>query len=59
MRIILSILLVLCMFTNSIGQVKKNGKVKRKYRNVEQSSAEIQPVFLRGEVYDSEKNVNK
>lgn len=56
MRYSLSILLVLFVVSTSFGQAKKSGKVKRKYRNVEQVSQTLPPVFLRGEVYDSEKN---
>ena len=56
MRYSLSILLVLFVFSTSFGQSKRSGKVKRKYRNVEQVSQTLPPVFLRGEVYDSEKN---
>lgn len=56
MKQILSILLLLFVATTVFGQSKKSGKVKRKYRNVEQTSKKLQPVYLRGEIYDSQKN---
>ncbi|MCF6358877.1 MAG: TonB-dependent receptor, partial [Draconibacterium sp.] len=56
MRQILAIVIVLLVVTPVFGQSKKRGKVKRKYRNVETVSKKLQPVFLRGEIYDSEKN---
>lgn len=37
------------------GQSKKNGKVKRKYRDVEQIAQNLPAVFLRGFVYDEDK----
>lgn len=56
MKYLFSFLLLLIVVSTSFGQAKKNGKVKRKYRNVEQVSKQLQPVYLRGEIYDSEKN---
>ncbi len=56
MKQILSIILILFVVTSGFGQSKKRGKVKRKYRNTETVSKKLQPVFLRGEIYDSDKN---
>ncbi len=56
MRYTLSFLIIFFTISIAVGQTKKNGKVKRKYRNVEQVSQNLPAVFLRGEVYDSEKN---
>jgi iron complex outermembrane recepter protein len=56
MKYTLSVLLIFFVALSSFGQAKKNGKVKRKYRNVEQVSKQLPPVFLRGEIYNSEKN---
>ena len=56
MKQILSILLILIIVIPGFSQSKKRGKVKRKYRNTETVSKKLQPVFLRGEIYDSEKN---
>lgn len=50
------IILILFVACTAFGQAKKNGKVKLKYRNVEQVSRNLPTVFLRGEVYDAEKN---
>ena len=38
------------------GQSKKKGSVKRKYRDIEQTSTQLPAVFLRGEVYDEDEN---
>ena len=56
MKNLLSIILLLTVTTTSFGQTKTKGKVKRKYRNVEQVAQNLPPVFLRGSVYDSDKN---
>lgn len=55
MKHTLSIFLILFFVTTSFAQSKKSGKVKRKYRGVEQVNEKIQAVFLRGEIYDDEK----
>lgn len=55
MKYFLSILLVLFIFSTADGQTKKRGKVKRKYRNVETVSKQLQPVLLSGEIYDTDK----
>lgn len=47
------ILIVFIAFASD-GQSKKRGKVKRKYRDVEQVSQNLPEVFLRGFVYDEE-----
>ncbi|MCA1760383.1 MAG: TonB-dependent receptor, partial [Bacteroidales bacterium] len=50
------ILILLSVFTfSSFGQAKKSGKVKRKYRDVEQVSQNQAPVFLRGSIYDEDE----
>ena len=56
MKQILSILLILFIVTPAFTQTKKRGKVKRKYRKIERVSNDLPAVFLRGEIYDSEKN---
>jgi len=56
MKSILSIFLLLVLFSTSYGQSKKRDKVNRKYRNVEAVSRELQPVYLRGAVYDEYYN---
>ena len=56
MRQIISVLLILFVVVPGFSQSKKRGKVKRKYRNTETVSKKLQPVYLRGEIYDSEKN---
>ena len=52
MRFILSFFLIVLFISPSAGQTKKRGKVKRKFRNTEQSSPQLQEVFMRGVVYD-------
>ncbi|MCK5730646.1 MAG: TonB-dependent receptor, partial [Draconibacterium sp.] len=56
MKQIFAILIVLFIVNPGFSQSKKGDKVKRKYRNTEQVSKKLQPVYLRGEIYDSEKN---
>lgn len=56
MRAIISVLLVFAVISTSYGQAKKRGKVKRKYRNVEQTNQSLPPVYLRGEIYDFNDN---
>lgn len=41
--------------TSGSAQIKKKGKVKRKYRDVEQVSKQLPPVFLRGDVYNAQR----
>jgi outer membrane receptor protein involved in Fe transport len=52
-KLFILILIVLIAFTSE-AQSKKRGKVKRKYRDVEQVSQNLPEVFLRGFVYDEE-----
>ncbi len=52
-KLFILILIVLIAFTTE-AQSKKRGKVKRKYRDVEQVSQNLQPVYLSGFVYDEE-----
>ena len=54
MKSIISILFFLILFTVAFGQTKKRNKVKRKYRNVEAVSSNLQPVYIRGAVYDED-----
>jgi outer membrane receptor protein involved in Fe transport len=56
MKQILSLALILLFSISVFGQSKSQGKVKRKYRDVEQMSTQIPAVFLRGSVYDADKN---
>ena len=56
MKQIFAILIFLIVVTPGFSQSKKSDKIKRKYRNTEQVSKVLQPVYLRGEIYDSEKN---
>lgn len=50
------ILLILLFTYSSYAQQKKRGKVKRKYRNVEQVNQNLPQVYFRGIVRDAEKN---
>ena len=52
-KLMILILVVFIAFVSG-GQSKKRGKVKRKYRDVEQVSQNLPEVFLRGFVYDEE-----
>ncbi len=56
MKAFLSIFILLLVFSTSYGQAKKRNKVKRKYRNVEAVSRNLQPVYIRGAVYDENYN---
>ncbi len=56
MKLILSIFLSVIILSTSYGQTKKRDKVKRKYRDIEQSTQSLPPVFLRGEIHDFNKN---
>lgn len=56
MKQILSLALILFISASILGQEKTRNKVKRKYRDVEQTSSQLPVVFLRGEVYDENKN---
>ncbi len=55
MKQLLSVFIILSIALTSFGQAKTRGKVKRKYRDVEQSSPQLPRIFLRGEVYDSDR----
>ncbi len=48
------LILIVFIAVASEGQSKKRGKVKRKYRDVEQVSQNLPEVFLRGFVYDED-----
>lgn len=53
----LFIIVILSIITfSSFSQPKTKGKVKRKYRDVEQVSQQLPVVFLRGSVYDEDEN---
>jgi outer membrane receptor protein involved in Fe transport len=50
------VIILLCVIhITSFGQAKTKGKVKRKYRDVEQVSQQLPAVFLRGSVYDEDE----
>ena len=55
MKQILSLTLILLISVSVFSQPKKSGKVKRKYRDVEQIAQTQQPVFLRGSIYDEDE----
>jgi len=55
MKQLLSLTLILLISVSIFSQPKKGGKVKRKYREVEQISQNLPEVILRGFVYDEEK----
>ena len=53
----LFVIVILSIVTiTSFSQSKTKGKVKRKYRDVEQVSQQLPVVFLRGSVYDEDEN---
>ena len=52
MKAIISVLLLFVFISTSYGQAKKRGKVKRKYRNIEQANQSLPMVYLRGEIYN-------
>ena len=54
-KIISALLLILLIFT-AAAQTKKKGKVKRKYRNVEQVAPNLPQANFRGIVWDADKN---
>jgi outer membrane receptor protein involved in Fe transport len=54
MKQILSLTLIFLFSISVFGQEKTRGKVKRKYRDVEQIAQTQPPVFLRGSVYDQD-----
>jgi len=56
MKQILSLTFILLFSISVFGQSKSRGKVKRKYRDVEQIANQQPQVFLRGTVYDREEN---
>lgn len=47
MKQILSLTIILLISVTAFSQSKKSGKVKRKYRDIEQIAQTQQPVFLR------------
>ena len=55
MKQLLALILLAFVVFSANAQAKRSGKVKRKYRNVEQVSQNLQPVFLRGFVYDEDR----
>ena len=55
MKQLLAVLILLSITSISLGQAKTKGKVKRKYRDVEQVAQSLPPVFLRGSVYDEDE----
>ena len=55
MKQLISIILLSIIVLSSFGQTKKSGKVKRKYRDVEQVGQNLQSVFLRGSIYDEDE----
>lgn len=55
MKYILILVLLTSIVSSSVSQSKRSGKVKRKYRDVEQVSKNLQAVYLRGIIYDDEK----
>jgi outer membrane receptor protein involved in Fe transport len=56
MRQLIIIILLSVLTITSFSQSKTKGKVKRKYRDVEQVSQQLPVVFLRGLVYDEDEN---
>lgn len=56
MKSILVLILFTLILSTSFAQSKKRSKVKRKYTNAETVSKEIPKVFIRGAVYDRDKN---
>jgi len=56
MKQLLNLILLLIISLTVFGQTKKSGKVKRKYRDVEQVAQNLPTVFLRGSVYDVDEN---
>jgi len=55
MKQFISLVILLSITVIAPGQSKKSGKVKRKYRDVEQIAQNLPEVFLRGFVYDEDK----
>ena len=55
MKQIISLVILVSIAVTAVGQSKKSGKVKRKYREVEQISQNLPEVFLRGFVYDEDR----
>lgn len=45
-------LIILALSTTAFSQAKTKGKVKRKYRKVEQTPPDLPPVYIHGIVYD-------
>ncbi|HKJ80235.1 MAG TPA: TonB-dependent receptor [Prolixibacteraceae bacterium] len=56
MKQTIAAILILFIFFPAVAQQKKRGKVKRKYRNVEQVNQTQPAVYFRGIVRDAEKN---
>lgn len=56
MKHTLTIFIMLILVSTGFSQQKTKGKVKRKYRDVEQAATLTIPVYLRGEIYDWDKN---
>ncbi|MFW6310093.1 MAG: carboxypeptidase-like regulatory domain-containing protein, partial [Prolixibacteraceae bacterium] len=56
MKRAISIILLVLMLLPATAQRKKRGKVKRKYRNVEQVNQKLPQVYFRGIVRDADKN---
>lgn len=55
MKHLIILIILLSISSASFSQPKKRGKVKRKYRNMEQVSSNLPQVFIHGQVYDEEK----
>lgn len=55
MKQIISLVILVSIAVTAVGQSKKSGKVKRKYREVEQISQNLPEVFLRGFVYNEDR----
>ncbi|NQU55038.1 MAG: TonB-dependent receptor, partial [Bacteroidetes bacterium] len=55
MKHILAISVLLFIIIPTFSQSKRKGKVKRKYRDIEQVSKQLQPVFIHGEIYDRDR----
>lgn len=52
MKHFVAIMFLILISGVAFGQAKKRDKVKRKYRDVEQTLQSLPPVFLRGEIHD-------
>ena len=56
MKQTIAAVLILFIFLPAVAQQKKQGKVKRKYRNVERVNQNLPQVYFRGIVRDADKN---